>query len=164
VPDRWWTLESVSPCTKTIGYIHGSMMPLPCNTRPQDWQPVAFHPRHHGHVGVDDAHHRSCGRGAGAASVASFQAAVLTQIYLCNVCSRLEIMLRRATAAGQPECLPGPLPPNCTGWHYPVDPFCESFCVERDAFRAAAGQGGTPPPDLAIESLWSQCTSECRRF
>ena len=44
--------------------------------------------------------------------------------------------------AGQPDCLPGPLPAECLGWHYPVDVRCESFCVERDQFLAIPGAGG----------------------
>eukprot|EP01045_Picozoa_sp_COSAG04_P011857 COSAG04_NODE_777_length_10358_cov_1284.125061_5_plen_76_part_00 len=44
--------------------------------------------------------------------------------------------------AGQPECLPGPLPAECLGWRYPVDVRCESFCVERDQFLAVPGPGG----------------------
>jgi hypothetical protein len=36
------------------------------------------------------------GRGAGLAAVASFLAAVLTEIYRCNVCSCQEVLIRRA--------------------------------------------------------------------
>lgn len=54
--------------------------------------------------------------------------------------------------AGQPVCNPGPLPANCTGWHYSVDGqlWCESFCVEREAFLRVPGQGGWHDPDVLI--------------
>lgn len=54
--------------------------------------------------------------------------------------------------AGQPVCTPGPLPANCTGWHYSVEGQlrCESYCVERDAFLGVAGQGGWHDPDALI--------------
>ena len=54
--------------------------------------------------------------------------------------------------AGQPECRAGPLPSNCTGWHYSVDGqlWCESFCVERDAFLAAPGRGGWHDADSLL--------------
>jgi len=54
--------------------------------------------------------------------------------------------------AGQPVCTPGPLPANCTGWHYSVDGQlkCESFCVERDAFLGVVGQGGWHDPDALL--------------
>jgi hypothetical protein len=51
----------------------------------------------------------SFGRTSGAASVASFEAAVLTEIYLCNVCSCQEILRRN----GRGQCA-GPGMPPCT--------------------------------------------------
>jgi hypothetical protein len=47
----------------------------------------------------------------GAAAVASFLAAVLTEICLCNVCSSQEILRRNGQCGQSP---PGPPPPPCT--------------------------------------------------
>jgi hypothetical protein len=56
--------------------------------------------------------------------------------------------------AGQPECKPGALPPNCTGRlrsnTKPTSEWCASFCVERDAFLRVAGRGGWHDPDMLL--------------
>jgi alpha-galactosidase len=57
--------------------------------------------------------------------------------------------------AGQPECVPGPLPANCTGRlrsnTKPTSTWCASYCVERrDAFLAVPGRGGWHDPDMLL--------------
>ena len=52
--------------------------------------------------------------------------------------------------AGQPHCIPGPLPSNCTGdlmLHGKDNTLCASYCVERDAYLGVAGRGGWHDPD-----------------
>ena len=54
-------------------------------------------------------------------------------------------------AAGQPDCVPGPLPANCTGrlrsTTSPTSTYCASFCVEREGFLSVPGPGVWPDPD-----------------
>jgi len=53
--------------------------------------------------------------------------------------------------AGQPECKPGPLPPNCTGrLRGSFSEWCASFCVERDEFLRVPGRGGWHDPDMLL--------------
>ena len=55
--------------------------------------------------------------------------------------------------AGQPICLPGPLPTNCTSdlkLHGATSTYCASYCVERDQFRSVAGRGGWHDPDMVL--------------
>jgi hypothetical protein len=52
--------------------------------------------------------------------------------------------------AGQPTCLPGPLPANCSGdlmLQGPENTVCASYCVERDQYLGVAGRGGWHDPD-----------------
>ena len=53
--------------------------------------------------------------------------------------------------AGQPDCLPGPLPANCTDPPFLMgakSTWCASHCVEREAFLSVAGRGGWHDPDM----------------
>ena len=55
--------------------------------------------------------------------------------------------------AGQPHCIPGPLPANCTTdakLHSAHSTYCASYCVERDQFRGVAGRGGFHDPDMVL--------------
>jgi hypothetical protein len=73
--------------------------------------------------------------------------------------------MRRAIeeiGAGQPECMPGPLPDNCTGWGYPPSTWCASFCVERDSFLSIAGPGGWHDPDMLLVGN-TPCSDEAKK-
>ena len=54
--------------------------------------------------------------------------------------------------AGQPACIPGPLPANCTYYDGGRDQntFCASYCVERGPFLDVPGKGGWHDPDMLI--------------
>ena len=54
--------------------------------------------------------------------------------------------------AGQPECVPGPLPKNCSGFDggKAKNTFCASHCVEREAFLRVPGKGGWHDPDMLL--------------
>eukprot|EP01047_Picozoa_sp_COSAG01_P037120 COSAG01_NODE_2930_length_6835_cov_82.625891_5_plen_282_part_00 len=59
-------------------------------------------------------------------------------------------MLVNVMGAGQPSCVPGPLPANCTSdamLHGAANTYCASFCVERDQYLGVAGRGGWHDPD-----------------
>ena len=53
---------------------------------------------------------------------------------------------------GQPACIPGPLPANCTYYDGGRDQntFCASYCVERGPFLDVPGKGGWHDPDMLI--------------
>ena len=49
--------------------------------------------------------------------------------------------------AGQPDCIPGPLPASCHGrLSHGTSTRCASYCVERDAFLSVPGPGGWHDP------------------
>ena len=53
--------------------------------------------------------------------------------------------------AGQPECTPGPLPPNCSGrLSHEHSTRCAGYCVERDNFLAVPAPGGWHDPDMLL--------------
>lgn len=57
----------------------------------------------------------------------------------------------QAIGAGQPTCIPGPLPVNCTGRLRGAESvWCASFCVERDEFLRVPGRGGWHDPDMLL--------------
>lgn len=53
--------------------------------------------------------------------------------------------------AGQPTCIPGPLPADCFNRiGSDLSTFCASHCVERDNFLAIAQPGGWHDPDMLL--------------
>lgn len=57
----------------------------------------------------------------------------------------------QAIGAGQPNCIPGPLPINCTGRLRGAESvWCGSHCVERDEFLRVPGRGGWHDPDMLL--------------
>ena len=57
----------------------------------------------------------------------------------------------QAIGAGQPDCIPGPLPVNCTGRLRGAESvWCGSHCVERDEFLRVPGRGGWHDPDMLL--------------
>ena len=55
--------------------------------------------------------------------------------------------------AGQPDCIPGALPANCTTDQMltgDANIYCASFCVERDQYLGVAGRGGWHDPDQLL--------------
>jgi len=71
--------------------------------------------------------------------------------------------------AGMPECHAGPLPSNCTGWHYSAEGMvpCEAYCRERNALLSVPGPGnwldldqlllGNTPCNVAARSNGMHC-------
>ena len=57
----------------------------------------------------------------------------------------------QAIGAGQPDCIQGPLPVNCTGRLRGAESvWCGSHCVERDEFLRVPGRGGWHDPDMLL--------------
>ena len=53
--------------------------------------------------------------------------------------------------AGQPTCLPGPLPPGCTGMLLGARAIhCASYCSEVEHFLAVPRPGGYHDPDMLL--------------
>jgi len=68
--------------------------------------------------------------------------------------------------AGQPTCVQGPLPPNCTTdamLHGADNARCASYCVERDQYIGVAGRGGWHDPDELLIGQ-TECPEAEKKF
>lgn len=68
--------------------------------------------------------------------------------------------------AGQPTCIPGPLPPNCTTdlmLNGAANIYCASYCVERDQYLGVAGRGGWHDPDEMYIGN-TNCSAAAKKF
>jgi len=67
--------------------------------------------------------------------------------------------------AGQPVCIPGSLPANCTTdamLSSAASTYCASYCVERDQFRGVAGRGGWHDPDMLLVGQ-TNCSAQAQK-
>ena len=60
-----------------------------------------------------------------------------------------------AIGAGQPTCLPGPLPAPCKVWltvvqHHPISTLCASYCSEVQKLLTVTRPGTFPDPDMLV--------------